>query len=664
MPTTATGTWLSFTGSGIPDDANSPTTTFRSLNYGVNQFIWRVNWKGCIAEDTVQIIYNPLTAFAGFDTTICTPKVFMKASNPFPGTGRWTKIGTATTGEFRDATNPLTEIYDMKVGSVNTYRWTVTINGFSIYDDVTVINNQFPLSAGMDRPTCVNQIQLAADSIRNGSGSWSIMYGGGSFDNFAAHNAFVTNLQEGPNIFIWTASKDFGCTNSDTVQISFNAPPTASFVADVSEGCSPLNVTFTNTSSGAIYFIWNFGTSERRDSALTSFIQSFDEVYLADSVFNVRLTAYSSSGCIDVVNKTITVFSMPKVDFSPSPISQTWPRSQVNFENLSSENYPAYNWDFGDGITQFDASFNTNFSHSYQTWGTYTITLGVPSASCPDTARYTIVINPPLPKNSGGRNYAGCAPYTVKFTNGTEYADRWLWEFGDGGTSDSITPDYTYEDPGRYIVNLYAWGPGSLSDSIFIRHDTINVYPTPVANFIVTPDTVMLPNSAVYGYNRSTHGDIFQWNFGDRGDEVVFGPNPIYFYTEPGVYNIILEVFTNHGCFDSASVYAAVVVESPGVCKFPNAFTPSTSGPSDGSWFENDVSNDIFHPVHRGVGVYKLEIFNRWGEKIFESEDPAIGWDGYKDNKILPQDVYVWKVTGKYKNGVPFKDAGDVTLIR
>jgi gliding motility-associated-like protein len=117
-------------------------------------------------------------------------------------------------------------------------------------------------------------------------------------------------------------------------------------------------------------------------------------------------------------------------------------------------------------------------------------------------------------------------------------------------------------------------------------------------------------------------------------------------------------------CFNTYTSTLGVVVEPAGVCKFPNAFSPNPSGSSGGVWIPGDVSNDVFYPIHRGVKEYKLEIFNRWGEKIFESNDPAIGWDGYIDGKLAAQDVYVWKVTGKYKNGVIFKDAGDVTLMR
>ncbi len=215
-----------------------------------------------------------------------------------------------------------------------------------------------------------------------------------------------------------------------------------------------------------------------------------------------------------------------------------------------------------------------------------------------------------------------------------------------------------------YIVKLYAWGPGSLPDTdSLLRYDTVYVYPTPVADFIVTPDSVMLPNQSIQCYNRSTNAEFFDWNFGDNSKPDTT-ENAEHYYTKAGNYNIILKVYTKHLCFDSKSYPYPIVVQDAGLCSFPNAFTPSVSGSSDGRWFHPDPSNHIFHPLHRGIRTYKLEIFNRWGEKIFESNDPAIGWDGYRDGKLNPQDVYVWKVQGTYKNGTPFKNAGDVTLIR
>ncbi|MFO8234621.1 MAG: gliding motility-associated C-terminal domain-containing protein, partial [Bacteroidales bacterium] len=73
---------------------------------------------------------------------------------------------------------------------------------------------------------------------------------------------------------------------------------------------------------------------------------------------------------------------------------------------------------------------------------------------------------------------------------------------------------------------------------------------------------------------------------------------------------------------------------------------------------------EIFHPVGEGIVDYKLTIFNKWGEKLFESNDFNVGWDGYYNGELMPQDVYVWKVKVKFANGESLEKMGDVTLIR
>ena len=78
----------------------------------------------------------------------------------------------------------------------------------------------------------------------------------------------------------------------------------------------------------------------------------------------------------------------------------------------------------------------------------------------------------------------------------------------------------------------------------------------------------------------------------------------------------------------------------------------------------NNFSNDIFFPYSAGVIEFKIEIFNRWGEEVFESLDIKQGWDGYYRGQICQQDVYVWKANVKLNNGKMFHKSGDVTLLR
>jgi len=110
----------------------------------------------------------------------------------------------------------------------------------------------------------------------------------------------------------------------------------------------------------------------------------------------------------------------------------------------------------------------------------------------------------------------------------------------------------------------------------------------------------------------------------------------------------------------------AIVAQGGGDLVFPNAFTPSSTGSSDG-YFDlnaNNFNNDIFFPLHSGVDQYQLMVFNRWGELIFESREVNRGWDGFYRGDPCQQGVYVWKVRAKFSDGTERTMAGDVTLIR
>src|SRR5690606_2324579 len=97
----------------------------------------------------------------------------------------------------------------------------------------------------------------------------------------------------------------------------------------------------------------------------------------------------------------------------------------------------------------------------------------------------------------------------------------------------------------------------------------------------------------------------------------------------------------------------------------PNAFTPDQGGPSGGRVSGGGGYNDVFYPMVKGVTSFKMQIYDRWGTMVFESNDPDIGWDGYdKSGTLMTAGVYVYKIAVTLSNG--FKDVrmGDVALIR
>ncbi|HGY55724.1 MAG TPA: PKD domain-containing protein [Caldithrix abyssi] len=230
--------------------------------------------------------------------------------------------------------------------------------------------------------------------------------------------------------------------------------PTAEFTSDVTEGCPPLTVNFTDQSTGDIdSWSWDFGDGN------TSTAQNPSHQYASSGTYTVALTVTGPGGS-DTNTKTdyITVYVAITADFSATPLSGDAPLT-VNFTDQSTGDVTAWSWDFGDGNT----STVQNPSHEYTTAGTYTVTLTASNSCDSDTQTKTDYItvteptgNPPVADFVGDPT-SGTAPLTVNFTDqSTNNPTSWSWDFGDGGTSTQQNPSHEYTAAGTYTVSLTA----------------------------------------------------------------------------------------------------------------------------------------------------------------------------------------------------------------
>jgi PKD repeat protein len=247
--------------------------------------------------------------------------------------------------------------------------------------------------------------------------------------------------------------------------------------------------------------------------------------------------------------------------------------------------------------------------------------------------------------------------HTVTFTNTSQYAEEYYWDFDDGNTSAEFEPVHVYTEAGLYQARLKVTGEGGED----IAYREIEVYPLPVVDFTVAPDTVMLPDQPARMFNFSEDGERYLWDLGDG--QTSMEAELSHLYTELGVYDVSLTVWTPYNCMASLTIPEAVVVIGEGKVLFPTAFAPNRNGPTGGYYSLPDISNEIFHPYYEGVTEYNLLIYSRWGERLFESNDVNIGWDGYYEGKLCQQGVYFWVVKGKFTNGMGFEETGDVTLL-
>ncbi len=253
----------------------------------------------------------------------------------------------------------------------------------------------------------------------------------------------------------------------------------------------------------------------------------------------------------------------------------------------------------------------------------------------------------------------GCAPLKVKFHNNLSSYDSCRWTFGDGGYSIQKDPEWIFDVEGEYIIGLKVY---SHDGKILSSSATVTVNPKPRAHFEISPEKAILPDDEIHFLNYSSNAVRFKWDFGDGSTSDFFEPNHIY--TKFSSYNVRLTVYSEYGCSDSLTVLNAFS-GSEYFIDFPNAFIPNPQGPSGGYYStKSDEGAQVFHPSFSGVSDYQLKIFSKLGIPIFESNDINLGWDGYNKDQLCDPGVYIWKVRGKFRNGEPFIQMGDVTLLK
>jgi PKD repeat protein len=496
--------------------------------------------------------------------------------------------------------------------------------------------------------------------------------GNGTFsgsDNFFSHT--WSNTTGVPlNYQLWlSVENDFGCVDHSLQSITVFPEVEVDFTTSdgILAGCSPFEVQFLNQSILTQSYVWDFGNGN--STAGANPWHSFTNEGPDNAVFTVQMSGNSMFGCKDTTWLDITVFPTPVAKFDATPKLQVYPSRTITLNNLSKPGYWNYDWTFGDG-NGASTTLPDPFDHTYDAWNisdmttrSFTINLNVENQGCADSFSQTITITSPVPLAQFSPSAQGCEPFDVQFFNVSQHAHSYLWTFGDGSFSINENPRHLFVDPGLYEVQLVAFGDGG-SDTTY---QYITVHPNPVAKFSLVKPLIQIPYEPLEVINHSVGADFYHWTFGDGNTSNEF--EPVHWYEYANTYTITLAVATDTqpSCRDTFELKNALLVQESCRVVFPNAFTPQVSGPHGGACDPFDLQNttfEVFYPKMEGMERYELEIFNRWGELIFRSTDPYIGWDGYFRGRLSTMDVYVWKFSGVCTNGQAINLVGDVTLIR
>ena len=223
------------------------------------------------------------------------------------------------------------------------------------------------------------------------------------------------------------------------------------------------------------------------------------------------------------------------------------------------------------------------------------------------------------------------------------------WDMGDGSkvkTQESIV--HQYRNKGTYEITVIANSFKNCWDTL---STTITIHEEPQADFIYygSKDPVWEKEDTVFFIDKSIGAVAWEWNFHDSLQ--AYSSDTLLIYDTLGSYSVWLIVTSENGCKDSMKKW--VEVAAPVTIFPPNAFSPN-----------GDNVNDYFYIPSHHIEELNIKIFNRWGERIYESNDPDFRWDGTFKEEVVQDDVYIWIVSARtvYKKKIFLQ--GSVKVIK
>ncbi len=429
-----------------------------------------------------------------------------------------------------------------------------TISGYAgAYGQAPVSNfTGAPLSG------CSPLIVTFQDLSSGSPSSWNWSFGNGNTSTI--QNPTATYFTPGTYTVILTTTNASGSnTLTRTNYVTVYDNPTVNFSANVTSGCFPLKVQFSDLSSPGVgnnnvTWEWDFG------NGTTSTLQNPLATYTTAGLFNVTLKVTNDKGCVKTLSRPNYIAVTAGVDASftnPQPTVCTPPASISFTNNSTGPPVLSYSWDFGDGSPLSTA---LNPVHVYNTAGSFIVTLITTStAGCEDTARSIPII-------VGGFNPSFTGPPTVCinkvaiFTNTSSPLpiNNSSWNFGDGSpVLTGLSTFHAYTTTGTYTVWMYNNYGGCIDST----SRTITVVPDPVADFTAPVTSRCEPPLTVNFQDISTGGAVgWEWDFGDSSPASLL-QNPSHTYTTYGNFDVRLIITNASGCTDTIVKLAFINVQ-------------------------------------------------------------------------------------------------------
>ncbi|MBP7808061.1 MAG: gliding motility-associated C-terminal domain-containing protein [Bacteroidia bacterium] len=700
--TGAGGTTYTWTGPGsFSSNSATPSIPTASVVNGGNYILTVTDANGCTNTANTIVVVNALPTIAVTNPTTCVNTTINLTAN-----GGVTYAWTGPGGFTSAAQNP--NITGAQLTMSGVYVVTVTdANGCINTANANV--SVLPLP----NPNITSNSPVCAGGTLNlfGTGGAVYAWSGPGYVG-AAQNPVINNVTAVANGVYTLLVSSGTCTASTTFTVVINPVPVFSFAGSnvlcngQSNGTSTVNVT---VGTGPFNYNWSTIPTQNTQVA-TNLVAGTYSCVITDAnnctsvastqitqptQFSVSINTATFSACANTpininaigaggtgpytynwvsgpavapysVNETIAgnyIYTVNAVDafncpataninltFNPQPTvtatSATLCAGQTNAQLVAS-GATTYVWQPGN-VTGSTYPYSGNTSVNVTVVGT--------SNGCSSSANTAIMVNPTPNTNITVGNAKGCVPTCVTFSaGGASNITSYGWILNGAGITGSVNGAYCFDEAASYTLGLTVMDANGCTGTVVPV--TIDIYPQPVADFNHAPIKPIVNQDPFVTFTDASYGaPIVSWNwyFMNTAQYTSILQNPTFPYTEPGTYPVVLVVKSDMGCTDTL-VRPLVVGEDFGIY-VPNAFTPNGDG-----------MNDIFQPKGFGVVKYELNIFDRWGERVFHTTTFEEGWDGSfqgRGKNGIEEASYTWLINATSVFGKSHELKGHVTLIR
>jgi len=672
-----------------PGDSLSLTDASVSQNpFTINQWYWDVDTTGTVdhtLEDTKHYFPFPGTGFHSVelrveDTYGCTDSLMLVTKvHPHPNA----QISTVNAClldavEVRDSSTVDTGsfvqwIWDMGTGDTLNDQNNFYFYSSAGYHPMTLIATsddqcrdtvsssvrvyQLPTADFMHQDTCEYDSLLVSSASLEGDTTishyeWTFGDGTPSQTGNPAQHLYGANAINEVQLIITDL---YGCESRVIKDVEiFEQPNVAFSFMDV---CDQDSVSFMDATAydstglySSVEWFWDFG-----DGNAVNASPNPSHVYDTAGFYDVTLSVVSNRGCVDSLTQTVQIHPLPIPAFSWIDTCAGKPFEFEDESTIAAAALVAWEWNFGDSIVN-----ERHPTVEFDTGGLQDVKLSVRSSfGCVDSLVQAVDVMYVPQAIYEVNMLESCSPATFELENMTQAVPDNIIRFAWFLKGDSISTDpsisQTLTNEGR-VPNTYVYQLAAVTDegcaSVFQLEDTLQVFPLPVAGFVADPVETTTYQSLVSFSDTSTDAVEWIWDF-DADDNVGFLTNESFDYLNyTGSRTVTLTVLNEYECVDSASV-DLFIKPQPKIFA-PNSFTPDGNG-----------INDFFTPKYNDIKqVLYLQIYNRWGQMMFDGRNKDSAWDGRTNGEDAPAGTYFYElhyVDAVGRNGL---FTGQVNLIR